>query len=81
MRHGLRAREQIVARVVRVVKDSSAAKNILAAVSDAEESTAAAAASISCVVKKFLPHDVYAPQHFLDFLPEPQGQGSLRPIF
>src|SRR5204863_1888554 len=23
----------------------------------------------------------FAPQHFLYFLPEPQGQGSLRPIF
>ncbi|VTM56988.1 Uncharacterised protein [Klebsiella pneumoniae] len=22
----------------------------------------------------------YWPQHFLNFLPEPQGQGSLRPI-
>ena len=24
---------------------------------------------------------IYAPQHFLYFLPEPQGQGSLRPTF
>ena len=23
---------------------------------------------------------VYAPQHFLNFLPEPQGHGSLRPV-